>query len=105
MCYGKSSFNHSQNSPFYSLMHDRISKFSAEFNGLFLIGFDKNCNPFCVIFSLTKVKGGVNAYGLTNEFFKTIAEVTDSKNGAFSTITGELSKETPDNTVIPLGSN
>ena len=36
-----------------------------QLNGLFLRGFDNDCNPFCVTFSLTKVKG-FNTDGLTN---------------------------------------
>lgn len=47
-----------------------------EFTGSFLKGIDEDPNPFCVPFSLTKVKG-VNACDMTSKLFKTIAEVTN----------------------------
>ena len=51
-------------SPFWGIMHDDISKFSTEYNGVFLRGIDEGNDPFKVPYLLNKMKGGVNSYDL-----------------------------------------
>lgn len=60
-----------QKSPHWSLMHDGISKFGTEFNGVYLRGIDGNNEPISVPFCLSKMKGGVNAYDTGNFRSKT----------------------------------
>ena len=45
-----------KNSPFWSLMHDGISKFHAEFNGVALRGLDDKNDPIVMLFNLRKMK-------------------------------------------------
>lgn len=49
-------------SPYWSLMHDGISKFSTEYNGVYVRGIDESNEPVNVPYCLTKMKGGVDAY-------------------------------------------
>ena len=77
-------------------MHNGISKFSTEFNGVFLRGINEHNNPINFLFSFTKVNGDLNAFGLVNKLFKTIGKVTNCSNSAFSTIFSKLCKHTWD---------
>lgn len=45
-----------EKSPFFSLMHDGISKFSVEYNGVYLRGLDESHNPINVPYCLSKMK-------------------------------------------------
>ena len=62
-------------SPVWSLMHDGISKFSTEYNGVYLKGADEDLNPFDVPFCLTKLKGGVTVYDITNAIIQSVIGV------------------------------
>ena len=53
-------------SPVWSLMHNGISKFAIEYNGVYLKGIDEDLNPFDLPFCLTELKGGVTAYDITD---------------------------------------
>ena len=53
-------------SPVWSLMHDGISKFTTEYNGVYLKGIDEDLNPFDLPFCLTELKGGVTVYDITD---------------------------------------
>ena len=51
-----SLFRQMKKSPFYSIMHDGISKYSTEYNGIFLRGLNGNNNPINLPYSLKKMK-------------------------------------------------
>ena len=53
-------------SPVWLLMHDGISKFTTEYNGVYLKGIDEDLNPFDLPLCLTELKGGVTAYDITD---------------------------------------
>ena len=61
-------------SPVWSLMHDGISKFSTEYSGVYLKGIDEDLNPFDVPLCLTKLKGGVTAYDITNAIIQNVVD-------------------------------
>ena len=46
-------------------MHDGISKFSSQLNGIYKRYADAENNPCSFPYALTKVGGGLIAYGLT----------------------------------------
>ena len=48
-------------------MHDGISKFGSELNGTFIRCLNKDNHPVPVPYSLKKVKGGLNAFELSNK--------------------------------------
>ena len=73
-------------SPVWSLMHDRISKFSTKYNGVYLKGIDGDQNPFDVPFCLTKLKGGVNAYDTADAIKQSFIDVIDLKKDAYTEI-------------------
>ena len=49
-------------SPYRGIMHDGITKYSTELNGVYLRGIDENFNPFTGPYCLTKVPGGLDGY-------------------------------------------
>ena len=51
-----------QKSPYWSLMHDGISKFSTEYNGVYLRGINDKKEPVNILYCLSKMRGGVNAF-------------------------------------------
>ena len=51
-----------QKSPQWSLMHNGISKFSTEYNGVCLRGINDKNEPVNVPYCLSKMRGGVNAF-------------------------------------------
>ena len=51
-----------QKSPYWSLMHDGISKFSTEYNGVYLRGINDKNEPVNILYCLSKMRGGVNAF-------------------------------------------
>ena len=55
-------------SPFGGLMHDGISKFCNEFNGVYLRGIDEQNHPFDVPYCLTKLKGAADSFDLDENF-------------------------------------
>ena len=56
-------------------MQDGISKFSTEYNGVYLKGTDEDLNPFDVPFCLTKLKGGVTVYDITSAIIEIVIGV------------------------------
>ena len=51
-------------SPYWGFMHDGISKFGKEFNGLYIHEIDENYEPINVLYHLSKMKGGVTGFDL-----------------------------------------
>ena len=51
-----------QKSPYWSLMHDGISKFSTEYNGVYLRGTNDKNEPVNILYCLSKMRGAVNAF-------------------------------------------
>ena len=64
----------------WSLMHDGISKFSTEYNGVYLQGIDEDLNRFDVPFCLTKLEGGVSAYDTADAIIQNVIDVHLEKN-------------------------
>ena len=50
-----------QKSPYWSLMHDGISKFSTEYNGVYLRGMNDKNEPVTIPYCLSKMRG-VNTF-------------------------------------------
>ena len=50
-------------------MHDGISKFCNEFNGVYLSGINEQNHPFGFSYCLTKMKGGVENIDLGENFY------------------------------------
>ena len=51
-----------QKSPYWSLMHDRIRKFTTEYNGDYLRGINDKNEPTNVPYCLSKMRRGDNAF-------------------------------------------
>ena len=64
-----SLFDQIKKSPYWGLMHDGITKFTTEFNGVYLRGINPESEPFSVPYCLTKMNGGVNGFDLGNYLF------------------------------------
>ena len=76
-----------RSSTYWDLMHDGITKFGLEFNGTFLSGVDKQTFlPFSVPYWLARMKGGVTAFDLVENFFTQIASFMNITNDAFEKI-------------------
>ena len=50
-------------------MHDRISKFSQEFNVVYMQSIEKENNLFNIPYCLSKMKSGVDVYALGKKAF------------------------------------
>ena len=91
--------NQIKKSPFYSIMHDGISKFSTEFNGVYLKGIDLENKSFCVPHCLNRMKGGVNAYDVADDIISTISSCNPlGQRSAFHTINRNIADSFPDDT-------
>ena len=65
-----------KNSPFWSLMHDNISKFGSELNGVLLRGVSaESLKPIHAPHALRRMKGGVDAYDVVAELFLAMCKV------------------------------
>ena len=73
-------------SPVWSLMHDSISKFSTEYSGVYLKGIGEDLNPFDVPFCLTKLKGGVTAYDITDAIIQNVMDAVHLEKNAYTEI-------------------
>ena len=62
-----SVFKTFEQTPFYSLMHDGISKFGVDYNGDYLRGINSDQEPFFVPYRLSKMKGGVTGLDTAHE--------------------------------------
>ena len=51
------------NLPYWKFMHGGISKFSSELNGIYIRYLNAENNPCSFTYALTKVRGGLNAFG------------------------------------------
>ena len=51
-------------SPYWGFMHDGISKFGKEFNGLYMRGIDRSYEPINVPYHLSKKKRGEIGFDL-----------------------------------------
>ena len=83
-------------SPFWSLMHDGISKFGTEFNGVCLRGIDDEYDPIAVPFILQQMKGGVNAFDTASAIIENIAQKLSVVNSAASEIETYMAMHFPD---------
>ena len=70
-------------SPFYSLMHDGISKFGAEYNGVYLRGITSDHQPFFVPYCLSKMKGGVTGMDTAQEIISNVASFMSISDSAY----------------------
>ena len=77
-------------------MHDGISKFGSELNGTFIRFLNKDNHPVSVPYSLKKVKGGLNAFELSNELINGIPEMSNSNPTEFITVSSKLADLKPD---------
>ena len=55
----KSIFRKFEKTPYYSLMHDGISKFGHELSGVYMRGIDDDCAPFFLPYCLNKMREAV----------------------------------------------
>ena len=67
-------------------MHDGISKFSSELNGIYIRYLDAENNPCSFPYALTKVRGGLNAYGLASHLTDEIGDILEVQGSAFETV-------------------
>ena len=81
-----SIYDEMRKSIFWGLMHDGISKFTKEYNGVYLRGVNESFDPFVAPYCLQKMNGGVNAYDLVEALIKTIANFMNVKHNAFDEI-------------------
>ena len=91
-------------SPFYSIMHDGISKFSTEYNGVVLPGIDKDHAPIHVPFCLTKMKGGVTGVDTAEELMNNVATISGVTTTAYDEVIRSFEDENTDdpNYVAPI---
>ena len=83
--------NQVKNSPFWSLMHENISKFGSELNGGLRRGVSaESLKPIHAPHALRRMKGGVNAYDVVAELFDVTSKYLNVKNNAFLTINKDL---------------
>ena len=69
-----SLFETMRNSPFWGIMHDGISKFSKEFNGVFLRGINAENEPFDLPYCLSKMKSGIDSFDI-GEYYNTVVYI------------------------------
>ena len=72
--------------PFYSLMHDGISKFGVEYNGVYLRGTNSDQETGFVPYCLSKMKGGVTGLDTAHEIISNVAEIMSCNDSAFATV-------------------
>ena len=80
----KSLYKKLDESPYYSIMHDGISKFANEFNGVFLRGLDADHSPINVPFCLSRMKGGVTGVDTANEILSNLAQTSGETSTAYT---------------------
>ena len=74
-------------STYWGLMHDGMTTFGMEFNGIFLREVDKGTFlPFSVPYCLARTKGGVKAFDLVGNLFTQIVSFMNIMNNAFEKI-------------------
>ena len=103
--YDDPSFSYQKlvQSPFYSVMHDGINKFGAEFIGVYFKGIDSNNKPFCEPYCLTRMKGGVNAFDTANEIIANICSFNSlGDSNAFHTINNDIKECFPHDIYPPV---
>ena len=65
-----SLYQKTNSSPYWSFMHNGISKFTTDFIAVFSRGINEVNNPINAPFNFTKVSEALNVFGLVNELFK-----------------------------------
>ena len=79
----KSIFIKFEKTPYYSLMHDGISKFGHELNGVYMRGIDDDCVPFSLPYCLNKMRGGVTGVDTAHEIIANVASMVASDSSAY----------------------
>ena len=64
-------------------MHDEISKFGHELNGVNMRGIDDDCAPFSLSYCLNKMRCGVAGVGTVHEIIANVASVLASDSSAY----------------------
>ena len=82
----KSFYTDFRKSPYYSILHDGISKFGHELNGVYMRGINDDHKPFSVPFCLNKMKGGVTGMDTAHEILANVATVISSSASAYHTV-------------------
>ena len=77
-------------------MNDGISKFSSELNGMYIRYLGAENNPCSFPYALTKVRGGLNSYGLAFHLIDEIGDILEVLGSAFQTVVSKVSKYVKD---------
>ena len=72
-----------EKTPYYSLMHDGISKFGHELNGVYMRGIDDDCAPFSLPYCLNKMRGCVTGVDSAHEIVANVTSVVASESSAY----------------------
>ena len=98
-----SLYKQMEKSKFLGLMYDGISKFSHEFNGVYLRRVDDNFAPFNIPFSLKNLSGGVNAYNIVKALFIEMSEFLNIENSAYENVKKHIDCNEPPPNFFKLG--
>ena len=85
-----------EQAPYYSIMHDGISKFGVEYNGVYLRGTDANHAPLNVPYCLSKMKGGVTGVDNANAIISNVAAIIECDNTAKQEVLSSFNDEFSD---------
>ena len=80
---GKLIYRKFEKTPYYSLMHNGISKFGHELNGVYMRGIDDDCVPFSLPYCLNKMRGGATGVDTAHEIIANVASVVASDSSAY----------------------
>ena len=93
-----------KNFHYWSFMHDGISKFLSELNGIYIRYLDAKNNPSSFPYALTKLRGGLNADELVSHLTDEIGDILEVQGLTFETIFSEVSKYVKDK-IFPIPPN
>ena len=89
-----SLYDVARKSPFWSFMHDGISKFGNNLNGFYVRVIDQDYNPVYVPWGLPKVPGSLNTTALGAELVEDIARFTlDGKTNGWTQVSNYFSDD------------
>ena len=87
-----SVYSEFKNFPYWGFMHDGISNFSSELNGIYIRYLDAENNPCSFPYTLTKARGDLNAYGMASHIIGEIENSMEVKGSTFETVVSKVSK-------------